>query len=88
MAVAAIDAKLIGVDGMWEINRLDWLITGAGVFGREIVCHAKRGNGPDQRRAQDDLQRQLIGPFWKNIRHGSANGGSGRDSAEKKRSGD
>jgi hypothetical protein len=85
VAITAIDAELIRVDGVGKTNGLNRLIADAGVFGREVIRHAERGHSPNEGRAEDDLQRQPIGPLWKNIRHGSANGAKKRDNPRRKK---
>ena len=69
MAIAAINAELVGVNGMREKNRLLRLITDICVFRGEIVGNPTDRRGGKQRQADQNEGRQLIRPLWKNIRH-------------------
>jgi len=66
MAITAIHPKLPRVDRMGKSHRLNRLITDAGVFGSEVIPDARRDSRADQEHADDDVQRQPIGPFWEN----------------------
>src|SRR5688500_11914187 len=69
MTIAAVYAKLLRMDGMWKADWLDRLIPNARVGRREIIRDTHGGHSCHQRSPQQDLQRQLIGPFWKDVRH-------------------
>ena len=69
VAVAAIQAELVGMNRVRKGHRLNGLITDPRVFRREIVPHARRYRRAHQHRAQGYLKRKPIGPLWKNVRH-------------------
>src|SRR5687767_11270459 len=48
VAITAVDPELIGVDGVGKTDGLNRLVTDAGVFGREIIRHAERGDSPNE----------------------------------------
>lgn len=69
MAVAAIHAELAGVCGVGESDRLNWLISDAGIFGCEIIPDAGGDAAAQQESAGNDQPRESVGPLWKNCRH-------------------
>ena len=66
MAIAAIQTELVDVDRVGKSDRLHRLITDASVFGRGVIPHAANDGGADQTTAENNHQRQLVGPFGKN----------------------
>jgi hypothetical protein len=57
------------VDAVGKSHRLNGLVSDPGVFGRKIIGDRARHSGARQQRANDDIARQPVGPFWKNVRH-------------------
>ncbi len=66
MAISAINAHLPGVGRVRECHRLNRLVTNPSVLRREVIPDARRYSGADQQPADDDIQRQPVGPFWEN----------------------
>lgn len=69
VAVSAIQSDLGCVSLMRKRDRLERLVTGAGVFGREII-RKPGGDTRNEKKAPDkEVAWQPIDPFWKNVRH-------------------
>src|SRR2546426_837553 len=69
MAVAAVQAELIGVNRMGKSHLLNRLITDACVFWREVIPHPRRHCSSNQHRSHGDLERKPVRPLWENVRH-------------------
>ena len=63
MAIAAINSQLSGMRGMREADRLDRLITDAGVLRGEVVPGACDQCTTDQHGAGNHQHRQAVSPF-------------------------
>ena len=66
VAVTAVHAKLARVNLMRKGHRLDGLVTGTGVFGREINRDGRHDGSTTEHGDQAEHQRQTICPFRKN----------------------
>jgi hypothetical protein len=69
VAVAAIHSELVDVQGMIEGNWLSRLIPDPGVFGRKVICHTGNHTGSHHRDADQDFDREPVGPSWENVGH-------------------
>ena len=67
MTITAIDAQLIGVNRVGECHGLDGHITDVGVLIGEIIPNARRHAHADEKHRDDDHQRQLVRPLWKDV---------------------
>jgi hypothetical protein len=69
MAVAAIHAELIHVEGVIKGNGLGGLVSHPGVFGSEVVGHSGNDASHHDRQADKNLDGQPVGGAGKNIGH-------------------
>ena len=69
MAVAAIHAELIHVEGVIKGTGLGGLVSHPGVFGSEVVGHSGNDASHHDRQADKNLDGQPVGGAGKNIGH-------------------
>ena len=69
VTVAAIHPKLLHMESMGKGHWLIRLIADASVFRREVIPDAQRDGCAHNQHADQDLERQPIGPSGKKIRH-------------------
>ena len=66
MTVTAIKTELSRVRVVRKRDGLDRLVADARVLGREVIPHPRRHRGADEHNADNDQDRQPVGPLWKN----------------------
>ena len=69
MAIAAVHPQLLHMQCMGEGNRLVRLIADTGVLRGEIVPNPERDGAADDQAADEQLEREPIGPSREEIRH-------------------
>lgn len=69
VTIAAIHPELIDVEGMIEGYRLSWLVANPGVFGRKVIGHSRNHTGRHHGNADQDFDREPVGPSWENVGH-------------------
>ena len=70
VAIAAIEPKLRDVFSVAKRHGLDRRVADPGVLGRHIIGDARGRDPGEHHQVNDDLQRELVGGFRENIRHG------------------
>lgn len=69
MTVTAIHPELLDMKGVRKRHRLIWLIANAGIFRREVIPDAQSDGRAHNQHADQNLERQPIGPSGKEVRH-------------------
>lgn len=70
MAITAVHAQLVDMEGMIELDRLGGLIAHPGIFGSKVVGHSGDDAGGDHGDTDQNFDGKPVGPAWEDVGHG------------------
>ena len=70
MAITAVHAQLVNMEGMIELDRLGGLIAHPGIFGSKVVSHSRDDACGDHGDTDQNFDGKPVGPAWEDVGHG------------------